>query len=1000
MPSSASATFGVSGFNYTQTQLTGQPAAYQAASHPFTSISFSRTGAENEDLQNVLLDLPTGVFANPESAAPKCNGGTPPNKTATNYWANDNCSAGSQVGNVSLDITAASLLNITAPGTINLLTPDPGQVATLGITVRPAAICILFIFCAQPDKVMLKTGITVRTYEDSGLRTYTPGAPRTTSIAIPPIVKSGLINLDITVKKMTLNFQSRAGNAQAGTIGSTKVYGTGAYFWTQTGSCVTATSKLVATSYNNASATATKTFVPTGCPGVGFSPTLAFSVANTQAGASTTPTFKLNIPDADAAIQSALPKIVDVDFPFGSGIDLNNLTGVTACTETQLKAMACPASSIIGTANAFSKYLPPETGTGPGIVGNVYAMGIGNQIPIGVQLIGPRNTVVIFRGTLGTRGDANVGTGRVYALFDRIPQLPFKEFNMTVSKAIYKNPDNSCGTNTLSAKVTAVNGTDATSGNGTVVNTTATYPVTGCATVPDTTITNGPPSTTTNDKPPITFTSSIPAGATFQCKYDSDAYQACTSPYTPTLPLSNAPHTFSVYACNGLACDSASPATITFTVNRTSTYAITLPTGVTMSTTVAAAHPNLSTTVNASNGQPKSLSIKLPAGLNASLSAVPLCSPTDAAAGNCAAASKVGTLQITAQTFSGPDTGIGDVFLTSAPTANDAGGVAVKVPLAVGTFIAQGGANLVNNGNNQNLEIRDFPTIIGGNDITITQLVLGLSGANRFLTNASNCSATDGFVANSQAFDGSNANPVPAAYQSTCTPAPPFAPTLNLALTNPTAGQTTGVTADVTLPIDSSTIKTVRTTLPPALGPNYPAFGDAADQCPSASAPTPTSVFNPAACPAQAKVGTMTLTTPLLPTPLVGDVYLINKSPLPWFGIKFDQPGISVRLVGVTSLPKVVPTCDEATEPSGFCQSQISVVFNNVPDVPVSHITLSLNGPARTGVSGSLPGQVLNVAAPGDSTCVSGGPAKSTVTPYAAGSTVASLTQAITINGC
>jgi hypothetical protein len=1023
IPASSSA-FGISGFSYTQTQLyknsskgtisPAPPTPTQAGAHPNVSISFNRTGAENEDLQNVLLDLPTGVFPNPENGA-KCNGGTPPTSSTANYWANDTCAATTQVGNVSMDIKAASILSLTAPGTINMLTPDPGQVATLGITVRPAKICILFIFCAVPDKVYLKTGITVKTYEDSGLRTYTPGAPHTTSIAIPPIVKSGLVNLDITVNKLTLNFQSRynatnagyAGTSLASTATSTQAQGTGNYFWTNTTGCDLATAKVDISSYSNQHALSSASFTPTGCPAVPFAPTVSFvppkydpaltPAPAFQAGGAGPVQFKLNIPEADATIQNSLPKLVDVDFPVGSGLDLNALSGVTACTEDQLKASACPASSIIGTANAFSKYLPATTITNPlspGLTGNIYAMSVSNQIDVGVQLIGPRNTIVIFRGTLGSRGDANAGTGRVYSLFNRIPQLPFSQFTLNIAKPVYKNPE-TCGSNSLSTALTGFSGATASQSGA--------YNTGGCSAAPNTTITNGPPSTTTNPNPTFTFTSSINSPApTFACKNEAGSvataggFTPCTSPFTIASTLADGTYTFSVAASNGLTPD-ASPATATYTVARAG-GGIGITATVTPSSTVGAAHPDLTSTVNITGGQPKSVSIKLPSGFNASLTAVPSCLVADAALGNCAAASKIGTLQLTANTFSGPVTGVGDVFLTAAPTGADAGGIAVKVPLGgLGTFIAQGGANLVNNGNNQNVIIRDFPTNVGGTDITVTQLVLGLSGANRFLTNPSNCTTTDGFKVDATGFDGSAANPVVVAFQATgCPAAIPFAPTFNLALSSVAAGSQTGITATLDVPQDNSTVKTLRVTLPPGIGPNFPAFGDAADQCPSSAAPTPTSVFNPAVCPAQSLVGSMNINTPLLPTVLHGDVYLINKSPLPWFGVKFDQPGISIRLTGVTSTPQVDPLCDAST--GDFCQSQISAVFNNLPDTSLSHVVFNLDGPTRTGVSGPLSGKLLVVATPGDATCAAG-PAKSTITPHSGGA-ASVFNQTIAITGC
>jgi hypothetical protein len=961
LPSTASA-FNIANFNYNNSTL-------QAAGHPNVTISFDRKGGENEDLRDVLLDLPTGVFANPESANPKC--------TATQFNT-DKCPANSVVGSTIVKVKAGGLLDITAPGTINVITPDANQVATLGITVRPPRICILLIFCAVPDKMFLKTGIVVRSYEDSGLRTYTPGAGRTTSIAIPPIVKSGLLTLDITVNSMSLTFNGKANSAK-----------TGPYFWTQTGSCLPATAAVTITSYQNVNSSATSSYTPTGCPSVPFNPTFTWSVTNNTSEAQTAAKFTLNVPEADATIQNTLPKIVDVDFPNGSGINLNALSGVTACTEDQLKTRACPASSIIGTANALSKYLPPS------LDGKVFAMGVGNQIPVGVELVGPRNTIVIFRGTLGTRGDANLGTGHVYATFDRIPQLPFASFTLDFTKELYKNPQ-TCGTQTVNAKMTGFNGTAATNGNGTVVNKTATYSVANCAVAPETTITAGPPSTTSINTPSFSFTSNI-AAATFQCKMDAGVYELCTSPYNSPA-LTDGSHTFTVKAVNGLVED-PTPASATFTV-ATSGFEFFPAPVITPSTTQGAAHPNLDATINLRNGQPKSVAIKLPAGFSASLTARPLCGQSDANAGTCPAASKIGSSQITVDTFGGAVTGVGEAFLTDAPTANDAGGIAVKIPLSIGDFIASGGANLVNNGNNQNLELRNIPTDVNGTAITVTQFKLGLDGAtNNFLTNPSNCSATDGFVANSVAHDNTNADPITVAFQATGCSTIPFAPTVTQTLISPVAGTETGIIADVTLQPGNATIKTLRVNEPPSLGPNFPSFGVTADQCPSASAASPTSVFNPAGCPPQSLVGSMVINTPLLPTPLTGQVFLINKSPLPWFGVKFDQPGISVRLIGVTSTPQVVPTCDPLTDDNGFCQTQISAVFNNLPDVPLSSVKFTLDGPTRAGVNQPLSGKILVVAVPGDATCVPSSPAKSIVTPFS-GNPATNLTQNIAISGC
>ena len=982
IPAGASA-FNVAGFTYTNQSGVANQAAAQVNGHPNVNISFSRQGSESEDLKDIQLDLPVGVFANPEAANPKCTSA---------QFNGDSCPANSQVGTVGVTVKALGLLDLDIAGSIDIITPDANQVATLGLTLRPEKICILFVFCAQPNKIFLKTGITVNTFDDSNLRTYTPGQPKSAVIGIPLVFVTPTINGDITINKLNLSFQSRAGTPTTKRVcggflnlscSDQPVPPAGPYFWRQAGSCTTSTSSIKLVSYQGATSSATSSYTPTGCSSLAASlynqTTFTYDPSIKTYAAPSPVTYVLNIPEADADIQHSLPKVVDNDFPVGSGINLEALAGVDSCNETQLRAQQCPASSIIGNATALSKYLPE------GLTGPVYATGaVGNQVPIAVMVKGARNTTVIFRGTLGIRGDTEAGTGRAYARFDRIPQLPFSKFTLNLTKPLYVNPP-TCGTKTTTANIEQF--------TGQTITKTHSYTETGCPVEPQTTITNGPPSTTTDNTPTFTFTSSI-AGSTFQCKVDNGAYQLCTSPFT-TETLTNGSHTFSVYAVNNTVAD-PTPATSTFTVNVSSVFEID-PT-ITPSTTQAGAHPNLAASINVSGGQPKTLQIKLPAGFNASLAAVANCPTASALAGTCPASSKIGSGSLTADTFSGSQTGTGDIFLTDGPTAADAGGVAVKFTFPFGTFIAQAGAYLVNNGANQYLDIRSFPTEINGTAITVTNLTLNFSGANGFLTNPSQCVA-DSFSSTGTAFDGSIAAVETVPFQATNCGALAFNPTVTQTFSSLTAGTTSNVVADIDLPAGNSSIRNMTVLEPPVFGPNYPAFGRAADMCPGSAAST-TTAFNPTNCPAPSKVGTMTLNTPLLTTPLVGDVFLVNKTPLPWFGVKFDQAGISVRLTGITDLPQVDASCDPATDPQGFCQSQISVRFSNVPDVPITHVKFALNGGPRTRPAPLAPleGELLVLADPGDSTCVSPSPSKSIIDSYS-GLTV-NRTQNLAITGC
>lgn len=983
IPSGASA-FSVANFNYVNSDL-------QASGHPGVSISFERRGTESEDLKDLLLDIPAGVFANPEAANPKCT---------TAQFNADACPANSLVGDVTAVVKAAGLLDLTIHGVVNVLTPADDQTATMGITLRPDKICILFVFCAVPQKIFLKTGVTLRTYGDQGLRTSTPGATSSANVGIPLVFFTPSLSLDITINKLQLNFNSRSGPSTTKRVCSgflnlscknVVIPPSGPLFWRQTASCMTSTAALTATSHQGAQASATSTFTPTGCDTVPFDPSITVDTQSKVGGEPTPLTFSLNIPEADLPIQHALPKLVDVDLPTGSGLNLEALSGVEGCTEAQLEAASCPATSIIGSANAFSKYLPGPTAAVAGLSGNVYAMGVGTQVPIAVELKGRGETVVLFRGTMGSRGDPQLGDGRVYSTFDRVPELPFGQLNLTIEKPVYKNPS-TCGTATTNAEITGFNGGPPT-GFGTIVQRSSSYEVIDCDVEPETTITDGPPLVSSIVQPTFQFESSV-ADSAFQCRIDTEPFAPCSSPHQ-VEPLSSGTHTFAVKAING-ATEDSSPAEYEFEL---STSGFTVTPSISVSDTQARSHPDLTASFAVDGGQPRSVSLRLPDGFAASLSARPLCALAEAEAGTCGAASRIGVGTITVDLFGGgTETAVGEGFLSEAPTAGDAAGIALKADFTFGQAIVIGGAYLVNNGRNQYLTLREVPQVIGTTQVNTRNITAELDGANNdFVTTPSSC-AESSWLSTGVDYAGNDAEIFNIPFQATGCENVTFNPTVTQTLTNPMAGAETGVYATVTMDNDDAGISTMRVNEPPSLAPNFPAFGTPQDQCPASAAPEAESIFDPLVCPEQAKVGTMEIHTPLLPYVLDGEVYLIEKSPIPWLGVRFDRPGISVRLTGVTSTPQVNPACNPIFTPGG-CRTQISVIFNNVPDVPVEKIDFVLDGDSRQGVVSPLSGKLLRVASPSDPACDATTPARAFFDSHAQGPTV-QRDQDITISGC
>jgi hypothetical protein len=85
---------------------------------------------------------------------------------------------------------------------------------------------------------------------------------------------------------------------------------------------------------------------------------------------------------------------------------------------------------------------------------------------------------------------------------------------------------------------------------------------------PETTISDGPSGPTDNPAPTFSFTSSE-AGATFQCRFDSEPFAPCSGPgatHTPAAPLAPGPHTFEVRAIDAALNADPTPAGRAFTI--------------------------------------------------------------------------------------------------------------------------------------------------------------------------------------------------------------------------------------------------------------------------------------------------------------------------------------------------------------------------------------------------------------------------------------------------
>lgn len=372
--------------------------------------------------------------------------------------------------------------------------------------------------------------------------------------------------------------------------------------------------------------------------------------------------------------------------------------------------------------------------------------------------------------------------------------------------------------------------------------------------------------------------------------------------------------------------------------------------------TVGAAHPDLVITSDFSGTpQVSSLAFVLPAGLTIAPAAVhDRCPLADVQSGSCAPSAQIGTASIAAQ---GMTTATGTVHLTAAPTPDYAAGVAISVdiPGAMGSVTIQGGLKFNFNGSAQQAEQLEFTSIpsetSNANPLQITQLSFTLSGAtgapdHPLVTNPSSCPTTAATVTTTaSAGDGSTAQAVTAYPVTTCASIPATM-TTDISLSNPIAGQNTNLTAAQYYPPGSSAVRNFSVRFDRSLSYSYQGTSWAlADRCPSFASgyPGSTATFDPAACPPQAKVGTVEFTSPALPTPLTGDLYIVSGGMFGFYGYSVDSGGVSLRGTGILGVTQVDPNCNSGEPDYDFCQQQFGVTLT-APAIPLTQAKMSFGG--------------------------------------------------------
>jgi hypothetical protein len=329
------------------------------------------------------------------------------------------------------------------------------------------------------------------------------------------------------------------------------------------------------------------------------------------------------------------------------------------------------------------------------------------------------------------------------------------------------------------------------------------------------------------------------------------------------------------------------------------------------------------------------LTTTLPPGLVAKLAGVPLCSDSDANAGNCPAGSQVGTVEAASGPGSHPFWLPGKAYLTG-PYKGGPYGLAVEIPAIAGPFDL--GVVVVRNAIHINpttaqvsVTSDKFPTIIGGIPIQLRSVNVDLNRPD-FMVNPTSCNPMS--ITGTLGSLGGMSSNIGNRFQVGGCASLGFSPKLTMKLTGKgrtKSGDHPNLVSVLIQRGGQANIHNVRVALPlsMALDPN-----NSQHVCSYAVAQAVST--GPANCPASTLVGHATAITPLLSQPLSGPVYLVQ-------GIRY-QNGVPIHTLPSLLIPLRGQIALDLRAQTSVSHGKLVTTFPIVPDAAVSKFTLKING--------------------------------------------------------
>ncbi len=339
---------------------------------------------------------------------------------------------------------------------------------------------------------------------------------------------------------------------------------------------------------------------------------------------------------------------------------------------------------------------------------------------------------------------------------------------------------------------------------------------------------------------------------------------------------------------------------------------------------------SLSATVRRQGGEalPSQFTLNLPAGLSASLGSVQTCPASQAAAGDCPPASRLGSVQLGVGSGPRPAVLSGSVFL-AGPYRHAPFSMVMAIPAAVGPFSLGAvafRATMQIDGSSGRVTVAtdQLPSVIGGVPIRLQTLSLSLDRPG-LVRNPTSCGphALDASVASQEGATATLSSP----YRVSGCKRLGFKPRLRVALAEPgrpRRHEQVGLRISARFRSADASMRSLFVSMPPALKLSTAKLKEICSR--------PDARRN--LCPPGSKVGTSRARTPLLGEPLTGSIYVVQPrddgEPDLW--VELSGGGIKLAVHGATETD----------------HGRFGTRLAGLPDIPLSDFSMRLGSPGNS----------------------------------------------------